>query len=85
MSCALNEEIRRLASLVDEFNAPFHPDQLVLNVYKRELYAHVEAGLGSNLRFRLSSSVSMEVERAQRDMIGNYITIVIIDKNNHTK
>ena len=31
---AMSEEIRRLSVLVDEFNDPFHPDQLVLNVYK---------------------------------------------------
>ena len=31
---AMSEEIRRLSILIDEFNDPFHPDQLVLNVYK---------------------------------------------------
>ncbi|RXG67762.1 Transmembrane GTPase Marf [Armadillidium vulgare] len=50
VSNALNEEIRRLFVLVDEFNEPFHPDPLVLNVYKKTLHSHVEAGLGSNLR-----------------------------------
>lgn len=43
---ALSEEIRRLAVLVDEFSVPFHPEPLVLNVYKRELHTHVENGLG---------------------------------------
>lgn len=47
VSKALNEEIRRLAVLVDEFNVSFHPDSLVLNVYKRELHSHVENGLGN--------------------------------------
>lgn len=46
VSKALNDEIRRLSVLVDEFNVPFHPDLLVLNVYKRELHTHVENGLG---------------------------------------
>lgn len=46
VSKALSEEIRRLAALVDEFSVPFHTDLLVLNVYKRELHAHVENGLG---------------------------------------
>lgn len=47
VSKALSEEIRRLAVLIDEFNVPFHPEPLVLNVYKRELHSHVENGLGS--------------------------------------
>lgn len=46
VSKALNEEIRRLSTLVDEFNLPFHPEPLVLNIYKKELHSHVEAGLG---------------------------------------
>lgn len=46
VSKALNEEIRRLAVLIDEFSVPFHPEPLVLNVYKRELHTHVENGLG---------------------------------------
>ena len=49
VSKALNEEIRRLPTLVDEFNVPFHPEPLVLNVYKRELHNHVESGLGMSL------------------------------------
>lgn len=48
VSKALNEEIRRLAVLVDEFSVPFHPEPLVLNVYKRELHTHVENGLGDS-------------------------------------
>lgn len=35
VSTALNEEIRRLAIVVDEFDRPFHPDQMLLNVYKK--------------------------------------------------
>ena len=46
VSKALSEEIRRLSVLIDEFSVPFHTDALVLNVYKRELHAHVENGLG---------------------------------------
>ena len=41
---ALSEEIRRLSVLVDEFNDPFHPDPLVVNVYKSKLNHYVEAG-----------------------------------------
>ena len=70
MSKALNEEIWRLGVLVDEFNLPFHTEPLVLNVYKKEINAHVEMGLGSNLRARLSTALAMNVETAQREMTG---------------
>ena len=33
--------ILRLSILVDEFNDPFHPDTLVLNVYKSRLNHHI--------------------------------------------
>lgn len=70
VSKALNEEIRRLSVLVDEFNLPFHPEPLVLNVYKKELHSHVENGLGSNLRTRLSTALAMNIENSQREMTG---------------
>jgi mitofusin len=35
VSFALNDEIKRLSALVDEFSRPFHPDNLVLNLYKK--------------------------------------------------
>ncbi|XP_017781790.1 PREDICTED: transmembrane GTPase Marf isoform X2 [Nicrophorus vespilloides] len=68
VSKALSEEIRRLSNLVDEFNLPFHPEPLVLNVYKKELHLHVEAGLGSNLRARLSTALALNMEASQREM-----------------
>lgn len=71
VSKALNEEIWRLGNLVDEFNLPFHTEPLVLNVYKKEINAHVENGLGSNLRSRLSTALAMNIETAQREMTGN--------------
>lgn len=72
VSKALNEEIWRLGVLVDEFNLPFHTEPLVLNVYKKEINSHVESGLGSNLRARLSTALAMNVETAQREMTGKY-------------
>lgn len=70
MSKALSEEIRRLAVLVDEFSLPFHTEPLVLNVYKKELHSHVESGLGSNLRARLSTALALNIEASQREMTG---------------
>ncbi|KAK3104427.1 hypothetical protein FSP39_001827 [Pinctada imbricata] len=68
VSYALNEEIRRLSSLVDEFDRPFHPDEMVLNVYKKELHAHVEEGLGRNLQQRCSYALQTTVESTQKEM-----------------
>lgn len=83
VSKALNEEIWRLGVLVDEFNLPFHTEPLVLNVYKKEINSHVESGLGSNLRARLSTALAMNVETAQREMTGkfyvNYVSSRLVD------
>lgn len=78
VSKALNEEIWRLGVLIDEFNMPFHPEPLVLNIYKKELNSHVESGLGSNLRARLSMALAMNVEAAQREMTGKTIDAAAI-------
>ncbi|CAL4109971.1 unnamed protein product, partial [Meganyctiphanes norvegica] len=76
VSNALNEEIRRLSVLVDEFNEPFHPDPLVLNVFKKTLHAHVESGLGSNLRARLSTALAMNIESSQKEMTNRMLTLL---------
>ncbi|XP_014227750.1 transmembrane GTPase Marf isoform X1 [Trichogramma pretiosum] len=68
VSKALNEEIRRLAVLVDEFNLKFYSEPLVLNAYKSQLHVHVENGLGSNLRARLSTALALNIENSQREM-----------------
>lgn len=68
VSVALNDEIRRLASLVEEFERPFHPDAMLLNVYKKELHCHVEQTLGRNLQARCSSVLVTGVEDTQKDM-----------------
>jgi len=82
VSKALCDEIRRLSVLVDEFNLPFHSDPLVLNVYKKELHSHVEAGLGSNLRARLSTALAMNIDQSQREMIDKMSTLLPEDKKN---
>jgi mitofusin len=77
VSKALSEEIRCLSLLVDEFNLPFHPEQLVLNVYKKELHLHVENGLGSNLRARLSTALTMNIENSQHEITSNIILNIL--------
>lgn len=80
VSKALNEEIWRLGVLVDEFSLPFHTDAMVLNIYKRELNAHVEQGLGSNLKARLSTALAMNIETAQREMTERMHSLLPSDK-----
>ncbi|CAG2168034.1 unnamed protein product [Oppiella nova] len=76
VSSALTEEIRRLSLLVNDFDRPFSSDCLVLGVYKKELHSHVERGLGSNLRARLSSALSCNVESAQHEMIERVMNLL---------
>lgn len=81
MSKALSDEIRRLSVLVDEFQAPFHSDPLVLGVYKKELHSHVEACLGSNLRARLSSALALNMESSQTEMAQRVISMLPADRS----
>ena len=59
---AMSEEIRRLSVMVDDFSDPFHPDPLVVNVYRSRLNHHIENGIGSNLKNRLSTDLQLNVE-----------------------
>jgi len=77
---ALSEEIRRLSVLVDEFNDPFHPDPLVVNVYKSKLNHHLESGVGSNLKARLSSDLQLNMETQQKDMMDRMTSLLPTEK-----
>jgi len=76
----LSEEIRRLSVLVDEFNDPFHPDPLVVNVYKSKLNHHLESGVGSNLKARLSSDLQLNMEIQQKDMMDRMTALLPVEK-----
>ncbi|XP_023231334.1 mitofusin-2-like [Centruroides sculpturatus] len=76
VASALSEEIQKLAVLVNEFERPFHPDSLVTSVYKKEMNAHIESGLGSNMRGRLSSTLASLVESSQGKMIERISTLL---------
>lgn len=62
--------------MVDEFHLQFHSDPSLLNVYKKELNSHVESGLGSNLRARLSNALAMNIDQSQREMIEKVATLL---------
>merc|ERR1719402_1860622 len=77
---ALSEEIRRLSVLVDEFSDPFHPDPLVVNVYKSKLNHHIESGVGSNLKARLSTDLQQNMESQQKDMTERMTALLPTEK-----
>merc|ERR1712240_813993 len=77
---ALSEEIRRLSVLVDEFSDPFHPDPLVVNVYKSKLNHHLESGVGSNLKARLSTDLQQNMESQQKDMMERMTALLPLEK-----
>lgn len=56
VACALNEEIRRLAIIVDEFDRPFQPDPFMLNDYKKDLHTHMESTLCRNMVGRCTAT-----------------------------
>ncbi|KAH9499383.1 Mitofusin-2 [Bulinus truncatus] len=76
VSSALNDEIRRLSLLVEEFERPFHPDPMLINIYKKELHSHIEQTLGRNLQARCSSLVIQAVEATQKNMTDNLADIL---------
>ncbi|XP_012944159.1 mitofusin-2 isoform X1 [Aplysia californica] len=65
VSCALNDEIRRLSVLVEEFERPFHPDAMLLNVYKKELHMFVEEQLCLNLSGRCTGPILRNTDLLQ--------------------
>ncbi|XP_028300173.1 mitofusin-1b [Gouania willdenowi] len=76
VSSAMEEEICRLHVIVDEFRSDFHPSPHVLKVYKSELLAHVEEGMGRNLAFRCSNAVHASVQSSQSYMIESMLPLL---------
>lgn len=48
----------------------------MLNVYKKTLHSHVEAGLGSNMRARLSAAVALNIESSQQEMTKRMVALL---------
>ena len=69
----MTDEIRKLSTLVDQFDKPFHSDPLVIKVYKEELQKYIESGLGRNLDQRCSGDVMKAVDVVQTEMTGEVL------------
>ncbi|XP_046965481.1 transmembrane GTPase Marf [Vanessa cardui] len=80
VSLTLSQEIRRLSALVDEYEAPFRSERGALEQYKRALHRHVEAGLGSRLKKRLSADIGHEMDEAQKEMAERMYNILPMHK-----
>ncbi|XP_070764543.1 mitofusin-1b [Enoplosus armatus] len=76
VSNAMGEEICRLHVIVDEFHADFHPSPHVLKIYKSELLAHVEEGMGKNLAYRCSDAVFASVQSSQAYMMESMLPLL---------
>jgi mitofusin len=71
VSFALNDEIKRIYNLIDEYERPFHPEEHQLNWYKKELHKFVENRLGSNLSSRLNNALIQNLEQTQHGIRSN--------------
>ncbi|XP_061162497.1 mitofusin-2-like isoform X2 [Saccostrea echinata] len=80
VSYAMNMEINRLSVLVEEFDRPFHPDEMVLRVYKKELHAHVEEGIKINLTGRCTANLVRAVQTVQMHMLDR-LSALLPDEN----
>ncbi|XP_047231139.1 mitofusin-1-like [Girardinichthys multiradiatus] len=76
VSIAMGEEINRLHVIVDEFHADFHPSPQVLKIYKSDLLAHVEQGMGKNLAFRCSNAINASVQSSQEYMMESMVPLL---------
>ncbi|XP_060934863.1 mitofusin-1-like [Limanda limanda] len=76
VSGAMGEEICRLHVIVDEFHSDFQPSPQILKIYKSELLAHVEEGMGKNLANRCSDAVNASVQVPQKEMIESMISLL---------
>jgi mitofusin len=68
VSVTLNDEIKQVYNLIDQYDRPFHPEEHQLNWYKTELHQFVEKKLGSNLSSRLNNALVQNLEFTQKEI-----------------
>lgn len=68
VSIALNDEIKRIYSLIDQYERPFHPEEHQLNWYKKELHHFVGEKLGSNLSSRLNYALLENLDLTKQNI-----------------
>jgi mitofusin 2 len=68
VSLSLNEEIKRIYDLIDQYERPFHPEEHQLNWYKKELHKFVEQKLGYNLSTKLNAALLQNLDLTQKEI-----------------
>ncbi|CAF1064851.1 unnamed protein product [Adineta ricciae] len=64
----LNDEIRRLYTLIDEFDRPFSTERSQIPLYKQDLHRWVEERLGSNLQNRLHTALHAALDTVHNEI-----------------
>lgn len=77
VSLTLNDEIKKVYNLIDEYERPFHPEEHQLNWYKKELHKFVEQKLGSNLSSRLNNALIQNLEMTQKEIRSEFTNFCI--------
>ncbi|RNA43638.1 transmembrane GTPase Marf, partial [Brachionus plicatilis] len=77
----LNEEIKRIHILIDEYEKPFHPDEEQLNWYKKELHEFVDRKLRNKLSNRLNSALTQTLNLTQEEIRKRVLELVESEQN----
>ena len=72
VSLALNDEIKRIYSLIEQYERPFHPEEHQLNWYKKELHQFVGERLGTNLSSRLNAALLDNLDITKQEIKSNF-------------
>jgi mitofusin len=77
----LNDEIKRIYALIDQYERPFHPEEHQINWYKKELHKFVEQKLGSNLSSRLNTALIQNLDITQKEIRAKVLDLVESQEN----
>lgn len=81
VSMTLNDEIKKVYNLIEQYERPFHPEEHQLNWYKKELHKFVEQKLGSNLSSRLNNALIKNLEMTQNEIRNHVLELVVSEEN----
>ncbi|CAF1102577.1 unnamed protein product [Brachionus calyciflorus] len=81
VALTLNDEIKKINILIDEYERPFHPEENQLNWYKKELHDYLEQRLGSNLAKRLNTPLLQNLQITQKDIRTRVLDLVVSEEN----
>lgn len=68
VAITLNDEIKRIYNLIDQYERPFHPEEHQLNWYKKDLHTFVEQKLCANLTNRLNHIFIQNLQLTQKEI-----------------